>query len=466
MDQALDDSVPAGRPGPAQSPWGSLTIPAESGSPLQPPADTAVGERSTAGGAAARRPALVRDRENGWLSGVAAGIANHLGWPVAVVRLGFVLLAMANFVGIAVYGFLWVMIPTQGKSVEAPGLAAARRADMRRPGPATQRTRSRDVGSLAAVLVLGLSVVWLVQATGLGVRASVFVPMALAMFGVGLVWRQADTSEQPPPNAPSSVPGWAQPLISQSKWPSIVRILLGVGLLGTGITMVAASTIGLSQLPAVLVIALLMLGSVLLLVAPWIHNARLSMVKAREEKLLLDAHADMAAHLHDSVLQTLALIQRQADDPRTVASLARRQERELRTWLYGATPQDETVRSALVRAGGEIEDERGVAIEVVCVGDTPLTPDFEALIMSAREAMLNAAKHSGADTIDVYAEVSDHHVEIFVRDRGQGFDMDTIGEDRMGVRRSIIDRMQRHGGKTTIRSAPGEGTEVRLEMNR
>jgi signal transduction histidine kinase len=174
----------------------------------------------------------------------------------------------------------------------------------------------------------------------------------------------------------------------------------------------------------------------------------------------------MAAHLHDSVLQTLALIQRHADDPKAVQQLARRQERELRTWLYGDEPKETTFKVALTAAGTEVEDERGIPIEIVVVGDCEASDRVLALVRAAREAMVNAAKHSGADKIDVYAEVDEDTVEVFIRDRGVGFDLDAVGEDRMGVKGSIIDRMARHGGTATVRSSPGDGTEVRLEITR
>jgi signal transduction histidine kinase len=169
--------------------------------------------------------------------------------------------------------------------------------------------------------------------------------------------------------------------------------------------------------------------------------------------------------LHDSVLQTLAMIQRQADDPKAVQQLARRQERELRNWLYGDELPEATLKAALTAAAAEVEDERGVPVELVMVGDCDTSEEIQALVRAAREAMVNAAKHSGAEKIDVYAEIDEESVEVFVRDRGHGFDVDAVAEDRMGVKGSIIDRMARHGGSATIRSA-GDGTEVRLEINR
>ena len=201
-------------------------------------------------------------------------------------------------------------------------------------------------------------------------------------------------------------------------------------------------------------LALAGLGIVL---APWLYRSRTALNQARADKVRADARADMAAHLHDSVLQTLALIQRQADDPKAVQQLARRQERELRTWLYGEEAQTETLKAALTAAAAEVEDERGVPVEVVMVGDCETSDAIQALVRAAREAMVNAAKHSGADKIDVYAEVDEERIEVFVRDRGQGFDVDAVADDRMGVKGSIVNRMARHGGTATVRSRPGDG---------
>jgi signal transduction histidine kinase len=178
-----------------------------------------------------------------------------------------------------------------------------------------------------------------------------------------------------------------------------------------------------------------------------------------------EARADMAAHLHDSVLQTLALIQKHSTDGHMVARLARAQERDLRTWLYGDLEQTATqVSGALRTAAAEVEDAHGVPIEVVTVGDSALTQELGPVVLAAREAMVNSAKHSGAGQVDVYAEMSDERVEVFVRDRGKGFEQNDVPDDRFGVRGSILERMQRHGGEAVIGTAPGEGTEVRLSM--
>jgi signal transduction histidine kinase len=187
----------------------------------------------------------------------------------------------------------------------------------------------------------------------------------------------------------------------------------------------------------------------------------------RAERVRTQERADMAAHLHDSVLQTLALIQRNADDAATVARLARAQERDLRSWLYAGEAADESsVAAALRAAGAGVEDAHGVSVDVVAVGDCPFGEQVRPIVNAAREAMTNAAKHAGTPRVDVYAEVTEDAIEVFVRDRGAGFDPTTVPDDRHGVRDSIVDRMRRHGGRAEVRSAPGEGTEVRLHLPR
>jgi signal transduction histidine kinase len=175
----------------------------------------------------------------------------------------------------------------------------------------------------------------------------------------------------------------------------------------------------------------------------------------------------VAAHLHDSVLQTLALIQKSSHDPTTVARLARAQERDLRSWLYAGESTDESsLAGALRSAAADVEDTHGVSVDVVAVGDCDLDEPLRPIVQATREAVTNAAKHAGTGRVDVYAEVSSTAVDVFVRDRGKGFELDEVPEDRYGVRRSIVDRMERHGGSAEVRSTPGEGTEVRLHLSR
>jgi signal transduction histidine kinase len=175
----------------------------------------------------------------------------------------------------------------------------------------------------------------------------------------------------------------------------------------------------------------------------------------------------MAAHLHDSVLQTLALIQRRSTEPAQVGSLARSQERELRNWLYGAAGVSaDSIAGALEEECAEIEERQRIEVELVTVGDCPLDDHTRALVAATREAITNAAKFSGVDKISVYGELTGPEVRVFVRDRGTGFDPTEVGEDRRGVRESIVGRMQRHGGDAIIRSAPDRGTEIELTVTR
>lgn len=397
-----------------------------------------------------------RTRHGAWVGGVSVGLAEHLGWPVLTVRLAFIFLGLVHFLGVAVYAVLWLLLPAK-QDVLAPGLEAAGRTGMRQQ--ATAPLRRKDLGVLAALVLFGLGLLEILSVLGMGMPSVWFWPVATACGGLALLWRQADLHQALPVDVPTR---WFR---RPQGWASVVRVVVGVALVAAAVVLVAASQVGLSALPQTLAVLGLALLGVGLIVAPWAYRTRMQLRQARDEKLLADQQADMAAHLHDSVLQTLALIQRQADDPKTVASLARRQERELRTWLYGDQVQATSLKSALVTAAGEIEDERGIKVECVVVGDVELDEDSRALVKAAREAMMNAAKHSGADLIDVYAEVEDGTIEVYIRDRGVGFDPDSIGADRQGVRRSILDRMERHHGSAEIRSAPGEGTEVRLRLH-
>lgn len=188
----------------------------------------------------------------------------------------------------------------------------------------------------------------------------------------------------------------------------------------------------------------------------------------RAARIREQERAEVAAHLHDSVLQTLALIQKRSGDAGAVAALARRQERELRRWLfdrhYERSREGDSMKGRLEEAAAEVEELHGVPIEAVIVGDGPLDERREALVQAAREAMTNAAKFARCGQVDLYAEIGPQHVEAYVRDRGVGFQLQEVPPDRRGVRESIIARMSRHGGSAAVHSAPGEGTEVELAL--
>ncbi len=240
-----------------------------------------------------------------------------------------------------------------------------------------------------------------------------------------------------------------------------VGALLGAGLIALWLT-------GVLEVAGGIALAALIVSVALILISAPFWRAMVSRLGAeRVARARADERADVAAHLHDSVLQTLALIQRRSEDPKQVAKLARRQERELRDWLADAEPSrpDERLADALRAAAAEIEDSHGAPIEAVVVGDAPLDERLEALVAASREALTNSAKFaSKGGPVRLYAEIENGSARVFIDDRGPGFDPDAIPEDRRGVRESIIGRMERYGGKAEVRSEPGDGTEVELTM--
>ena len=442
----------------AQSPVVNLESPKPA--TILPPAAASDSDSSQA--TPQERPRAARVAEGAWLGGVCTGLARHLGWPLIAVRVAFVALATFQFIGVIAYGALWLLLPAES-TIKAPGLESASRAGMRDQSKPKRRI---DWGMLLALIALGVGLLWIMQNTGWGVSSQLFWPVAFACAGAALVWRQADSAQQKRWREEAGGKAWLAPFVARGGWPSLVRVIVGLGLVGAAFGIVLAQRGQISQLPDVMAMTMLALAGVAIVLAPWLHRSRTALNQARAERVRADARADMAAHLHDSVLQTLAMIQRQADDPKAVQQLARRQERELRNWLYGDELHEATLKAALTAAAAEIEDERGVPVELVTVGDCDTSEPIQALVRAAREAMVNAAKHSGADKIDVYAEVDEDSVQVFVRDRGKGFDVGAVAQDRLGVKGSIIDRMGRHGGTATIRSASGDGTEVRLEIKR
>ena len=204
-------------------------------------------------------------------------------------------------------------------------------------------------------------------------------------------------------------------------------------------------------------------GALVLVVGPWVWQ----LTTERAERIRVQERAEVAARIHDSVLQTLALVQRHAGDAPRVASLARRQERELRRWLYGSGVADvASLVDALSAAAADVEELHHVRIEVANAGDAPLDDAIGQLVLAAREAMTNAAKFSGADEVFAYAESGEDGVVVFVRDGGMGFDRAAVAPDRRGIADSIEGRMQRAGGSATVVTSPGAGTEVELRLPR
>lgn len=386
----------------------------------------------------------VNDRVVG---GVAAGLSEHLAIPVIWVRVGFVTATFLNGIGVLAYLLLWRFLPLQTPET-SPGLASAERRGLRsgRPGPST-----REVVQSVAVVAIGVGLLSLLG-RGAGWFEGWMVPLLLVLAGVALLWRLLDDATW---NA------W----LRQTRGPgSLARLAVGLTLIGLGVLYVLTVNRGWTaavDFAAALGIALLGLS---LILGPWIAGLWTDLARERRERIRSQERADVAAHLHDSVLQTLALLQKNATDPATVATLARRQERELRDWLYGRQDDVATVATGLRDIAADVEADHRVPVEVVTVGDAPTDDGTRALLAAVREAVVNAAKHSGATRVDVYAERDGDRIEVFVRDRGTGFDLEDVPADRLGVRGSIIGRVERHGGTARIRSSAGDGTEIALTM--
>jgi signal transduction histidine kinase len=383
-----------------------------------------------------------RDPSRRLIAGVCSGIARYFAIDALWVRVAFVAAAAAGGFGVVVYLLGWAFMPVEEGAAPAPRAWSGRRASV-------------QVGAGAGLLLLSLLLA--LRATGIWFSDAVVWPLVLVGAGAALLWRQSMSEGG---SAATPTPDTRDPTPSR-----VSRAGLGVALvIAAGVVFLQAT--GALSAARNVVLAMLVVGVGLSVIfAPLIARLVRSLSAERAERIRSQERAEMAAHLHDSVLQTLALMQKRAGDPREVAALARRQERELRSWLSGraaAVRDGRTLASALEAAADEIEREHGVPIDVVAVGDTALDEAGEAAVAAAREAMLNASKFAGGSPVDVYAEAGERRLQIFVRDRGPGFDPQAIPDDRRGVRESIVGRMERHGGRAAIRSAEGGGTEVEL----
>jgi signal transduction histidine kinase len=397
-----------------------------------------------------------RDRAAGWLGGVCAGIARRYGIDPALVRVVFVVATAAGGFGIFLYALLWLVIPA-GE---------------------TQRRRRLPTGRGAIEVAAGtglllMSVLLGFRELGIWFSDAVVWPLVLIASGGALIWRGTATAAPAPEEAATAplVRGDAEARAAAA--PQVRRAAAAMSRTGVGIALVIAAGFVFLQATGALsaardvILAVIAVVVVLgVIFAPWIVRLVRSLTEERAQRIRSQERAEMAAHLHDSVLQTLALVQRRSTDPQEVAALARRQERELRAWLAErpAPGQTASLAPALEAAAAEVEERHGVPVEVVVVGERELDSNLEALVAAAREAMTNAAKFGAGSPVDVYAESNSDTVHVYVRDRGPGFDPADLPPDRHGVRESIVGRMQRHGGRARIASDPETGTEVELEL--
>jgi signal transduction histidine kinase len=398
---------------------------------------------------------LRRDLAGRLGGGVASGLAAWKGYNVTTVRIAFALLAViTSGSGVALYVGAWLFIPAAGAR-ESIGAKA----------------RSDAVG-IALAAALATLLIFFLLVGGVfndGWFAGWAWPQVFSVAGLTLIWRNADPDEQ------ASLRRLVEPLEAaagqrSATKGSVIRLCVAGVLLVSGLSVLVAVHRNIALLGPLGGVALVIAAIVLFLAPWWLRTAR-DLVDERQAKVRAEERVEIASRVHDSVLQTLALIQRRADDPQQVIQLARSQERELRSWLFegrapGDTTDDATLAAALRRVQQDVEDRYSVPVEAVMVGDCELDDGLNALLAAAREATVNAAKWSGASVISLFAEVEPEEVSLVVRDRGVGFDLAAVPGDRKGVAESVCGRMARHGGTATVISAPGEGTKVTLTMPR
>ncbi|WP_085944819.1 ATP-binding protein [Actinoalloteichus spitiensis] len=427
----------------------------------------------------ASRVPLRRRRSARALAGVAGGVADHLGVKVLWVRAFFALLTVWNGVGLLAYALLWAFIP-------------------QRPVDTGKDPSSSERQQTVAVVMLGIGA--LVAAGSFG---SMFVvPLLVVLVGGAVVWREADDAQRRR-WAAGARSGMRGVFVGQGGRSALARTLAGSALVVTGIALFLVGSLDLNQLQFGLLAVIATLAGAAVLTVPWWLRTVRALDEERRARIRSQERAEIAAHLHDSVLQTLALIQKQAEDTKEVRRLARSQERQLRGWLYGpsgygrggsggsaAGPQSPTgsaspaadptdsasaaphspvgrsLSEVIAEACGEVEDTFAIKVQQVVVGDCVLDERIAAAVSATREAVVNAAKHAEVGEVSVYVEVEPSQVEFFVRDRGKGFDQEAVPADRHGVADSIRGRMERNGGSARIRTAPGEGTEVQLRVPR
>jgi signal transduction histidine kinase len=402
---------------------------------------------------------------------VASGLAEHLGVRIVVVRVAFIVLLGLDGLGALLYVAFWAMV---------------------RLGPRTGPRRARGRSALQALgfTALAIGVVLLqVQVGGFGGDATLVVLGALVALGAGIMWRQGDPRRRrrtadPVADLPAATDsrapaeivtpaGTVEPVetegLGDRRW-FLLRVIVGgllvvIGLIGIISLFAPVGTVDFSATITGLLFALLALAGLAVALAPLLWRVFGQLREERVARIREQERAEVAAVVHDQVLHTLALIQRNASDSTSVTRLARGQERSLRNWLYKPTGSPtERFAAALEQAAAEIEDTFAVTVETVIVGDAPNDERVAALVAATREALVNSARHAKVGTVSLYAEAEDEKLSVYVRDRGTGFDLSTVEDDRHGVRGSIIGRMHRHGGVAEIRTEPGEGTEVELTM--
>ena len=374
------------------------------------------------------RNLVVRRLDNRVILGLAGGIADRIGISEAYVRAAFVSLALCGGAGIVLYLI---------------GTAIASAGDEEVADPPAGR-------QVIGLVVMLLGMMAFFRGMNLWFGDTVVWAGTLLAFGGAAMWDKTSLFD-------ADAGGGA---------PSRTRIAAGALLLLAGIASLSSSISSIESLGPAITAAALTGAGFMIIFGPWVSSLVRDLGEERRNRIRADERTEVAAHLHDSVLQTLALIQR-TEDPKRMVTLARAQERDLRNYLYGPKNDGEIgLRQTLEGVASDVEGRHDVPVDVVVVGDMPLNDRGTALVAAAGEAMTNAAKHSAAAKVSVFAEVRDDAAEIFVTDQGKGFDPSDIPEGRHGIKDSLVARMRRQGGESEITSEPGEGTEVRLTLPR
>jgi phage shock protein PspC (stress-responsive transcriptional regulator)/signal transduction histidine kinase len=396
------------------------------------------------------RPSITvpeRSPDHKALLGVAGGIGDHYGIDPTLVRIAFGMLFFAGGAGLFLYlSLALIMRPS--------------------PGPTGPRSTYRSgLRPVIAMSMISGGFLFVLREAGLWWGDALVLPVVLAGVGASVLWGRND----PARNAVGRISSNPIEAVFGGRV-SPLRIIVGAVLIVVGVGAFLGGTLDLpiGRLGAIRDLFLPMAATLVgfaLIFGPWVAKLATQLSEERRERIRSEERSDMAAHLHDSVLQTLALIQR-TDNANRMASLARVQERELRAWLYGKTGslEGETLAGALDALAGRCESMHDVKVDVVTVGDATLDERLSGLAAACGEALNNAARHSGAGQISLYAEVEPSLATIYVRDQGTGFELSSVPDDRRGIRDSIEGRVRRYGGSAIVQSAPGEGTEVVLTL--
>ena len=401
------------------------------------------------------------------VAGVCGGLAQHLGIKVGLVRAILIGTSFFFGAGLIFYAWLWLLVPMAGEvaGADAPvvELDGNPRLKLFRPAvgaPVAERPnagRQKPPVGFKEILIGGIlfaaAFILFGRQMGWNLQLGTLVPLSIIVLGAVLAWMQLDNTRR-------------IGLLSAAKADTpmaLLRLGGGIALVIAGVIVIVAGSGSWTLVWASIVASLAVLAGVALVLAPWALKFWREFQSERAGRIRETERAEIAAHLHDSVLQTLALIQKNAQSPSDVTRLARAQERELREWIYQDAEHNSGALVERVKAVcAEAEDLHGQAVEVVAVGDAELTERGNALVQAVREAVLNGARHGGT-TVSVYVEAAEKGVDVFVKDRGAGFDLTGVPTDRLGVRESVVGRMQRNGGTAEIISS-AEGTEVRLHL--